>query len=198
MRDRNKTITLCDQGFTLIEAVIAMAVLTVGVLALQMMQARSIDENSLADGITIKAMIAASVIERIMSLPYDDPLLGDTDGDGSNQDSDFDGVDDDTDGDVNTTHRDEEFGLHHRQCCPGNVDPRGNVVAACAADPDAEVADQCDFFDGYDVYWNVAVEHPLYNTRTVNVIVVDQADKSAQTARPVHRAEYRYIKFDTG
>ena len=180
-----------EKGFTLIEVLIAMVVLTIGILTLQLMQIRSIDENSDAGGISAKSMMAASFIEDIMRLPYSDPLLSDLDGDGTNQDINRDGIDDQDDGDVNTTNSNEEFGLRHWQCCPGGVDPRGNAVAGCV-----NIADQCAFYDQYDVYWNIAVDYPVENTKTINIIVVNQKDKNAQTVRAFNRAEYRYIKDD--
>ncbi len=180
-----------EKGFTLVEVLIAMVIFTIGILALQMMQVKSIDENSNAGGISAKSMMAASFIEDIMRLDYSDPLLTDSDGDGTNQDSNGDGIDDQDDGNINTTNPNEEFGLRQWQCCPGGVDPRGNPVAGCI-----NVADQCAFYDDYDVYWNIAVDHPVENTKTINIIVINSKDKAAQTARPVHRAEYSYIKDD--
>jgi len=187
-----------DKGFTLIEVLIAMVVLSIGILSLQMMQVKSIDENSDAGGISAKSMMAASVIEDIMRRPYDDPLLRDCDPtdptfdcDGTNQDNNFDGLDDQDDGDINKNNVNEDFGLKDWQCCRNGMDPRGNVVAGCI-----RKADQCAFYDEYDVYWNIAVDYPVENTKTINIIVVNQKDKNAQTVRAFNRAEYTYIKDD--
>ncbi len=189
MRRENK-----EKGFTLIEVLVALVILTVGILAVQMMQVHSIEENTSAGGISAKSMMAATQIETILNLAYNDPALVDFDRDGTDQDRDFDGIDDDDDGNFSFTNINEEFGLRHRRCCPGNVDPRGNAVAAGICN--GEVADQCDFFQGYDIYWNIAVDHPVENTKTINIIVINSADQAAQTTEMVNRAEDTYIKVD--
>lgn len=180
-----------ENGFTLIEVLIAMVVFTLGILTLQLMQVKSIDENGAAGGISAKSMMAASFIENIMRLDYSDPLLIDTDLDGTNQDNNFDGIDDQDDGDINTTNPNENFGLAHWQCCPGNVDPRGNPVPGCV-----NVADQCAWYDQYDIYWNIADNYPVENTKTINIIVVNGKDKATGTVRALNRAEYSYVKDD--
>ena len=185
-----------SNGFTLIEVMIAMMVVAIGLLAVQMMQIRSVGENANSGWITAKSMLAAAQIERIMNLPYSDPeLLDGADNDGTNQDLDSNGIDDQDDGDVNTTGINEQFGLHHSQCCPGGKDPRGNPVAGCN-----QVADHCAFIDDYYIYWNIAIDVPVEHTKTVNIIVINQKDRLTQVAnRPemLHRAEYKYIKDDT-
>ncbi len=191
-----------QKGFTLIEVMIAMFVLTIGILALQIMQGRSIDENSSAGMISAKSMLAASQIEQILSLDYFDPLLTDFDDDGNcvigsatNQDINFNGIDDNDDPNVNSTDLNEEFGLRHSECCPGNLDPRGNAVVGCVA-----VADQCSWYEDFNIYWNIAVHCHVQNTKTITIIVVDQQDTSGQVAgqvnRSPNRAEYTYIKDD--
>ncbi len=177
-----------ERGFTLIEVMIAISVLTVGILALQMMQTLSIDENSTAGGITVKSMLAASKIEQILDIGYNDVLLVDTDGDGTGQDANADGIDDDDNTDLSDNLAGEEFGLRDRQCCSGGLDPGGSVVAGCV-----RFADQCDTHEEYDIYWNIAVDHPVVNTKTITIIVVNTADQAGQG---VHRAEYTYIKDD--
>jgi len=181
-----------DKGFTLIEVLIAMAILTIGILSLQMMQVRSIDENSDAGGISAKSMMAASFIEDIMRLKYLDDSLLDSDGDGTSQDNNLDGLDDQDDGNINSNQVNEDFGLKDWQCCPDGMDrPGGNPVPGCI-----RKADHCDTYDQYDVYWNIAVNHPVQNTKTINIIVVDQKDKKTAGLRAINRAEYTYIKDD--
>ena len=186
-----------ENAFTLVEVLVAIAVLTTGILAMQVMQGMSIEDNTKSGQITVKSMLAAAQIERILTLGYNNDLLQDTDLDGTGQDLDLDGLDDNDDPDVNTTGVDELFGLRHSQCCDdgaGNlVDPRGNPVAGCV-----EVADQCDFYEEYDIYWNIAVDHPTNNTKTINIIVINQLDRQNQVPNQVnnsvYRAEYSYTK----
>lgn len=184
-----------SRGFTLIEVMIAMAVVAIGLLAMQMMQVKSVDENANSGWISVKSMQAAAQIETIMSLPYKDTALLDSDGDGTNQDNDFNGIDDQEDGNVNTVTLNEQYGLRHSQCCPGNRTPRGVAVPGCT-----QVADQCDFYEEFDIYWNIAVDVPVLNTKTVNIIVVNSHDKQTGAANQpnmLHRSEYKYIKDDT-
>jgi prepilin-type N-terminal cleavage/methylation domain-containing protein len=69
-----------QNGFTLIEVLIAIALLTIGILGAATMQIASIGGNSHAIRITEAATFAEAKIEEFMNLPYDDPLLDD-DGD---------------------------------------------------------------------------------------------------------------------
>ena len=76
---------LNENGFTLIEALVAMVVLTIGILSIYSMQVVSIDSNSKSSHVTIASNSAAELVERIISTPHDD--LIDSDGDGTNQDN---------------------------------------------------------------------------------------------------------------
>jgi prepilin-type N-terminal cleavage/methylation domain-containing protein len=63
------------RGFTLIEVLIAMAIFAVGLLALASLQIRSIQMNASARMQTEETNIAVDWLERLIALPYDDPLL---------------------------------------------------------------------------------------------------------------------------
>ena len=63
------------RGFTLIEVLIAMLILAVGLLALASMQLRSIRMNASARMQTEATAIAVDWLERLIALPFDDPLL---------------------------------------------------------------------------------------------------------------------------
>ena len=84
-----------EAGFTLVEVIVAVFVLSVGFIALGSMQIGSVKGNSTANSVTQGTTWAENQIERLIGLAYDDPLLADTDGDGTNQDGDGDGQDDD-------------------------------------------------------------------------------------------------------
>jgi prepilin-type N-terminal cleavage/methylation domain-containing protein len=83
-----------EAGFTLVELIVAVFVLSVGFIAIGSMQIGSVKGNSTANGITEGTTWAENQVERLIELAYDDPLLADTDGDGTNQDADSDGQDD--------------------------------------------------------------------------------------------------------
>jgi len=71
-------------GFTLIETLMAMAIFTIGILALFGMQSAAITENLAANKITTGSAWASDQVERLISLDYNDPILSDDDGDGCN------------------------------------------------------------------------------------------------------------------
>lgn len=69
-------------GFTLIETLMAMAIFTIGILALFGMQSAAITQNVVANKITTGSTWAAERVEHLISLPYNDSELSDDDDDG--------------------------------------------------------------------------------------------------------------------
>ena len=61
-----------QEGFTLVEAIVAMFVLVVGVLSLYSMQIVSMQGNGTAMELTLASTWAGARIERLLSLPYTD------------------------------------------------------------------------------------------------------------------------------
>lgn len=149
--------SLDKRGFTLIEVVIALAILAIGILAMFSMQTMGIKGNTTANHISTGSTWAADRLELLMALPYDDDDLNDTDLDGTDQDVvDKNGLDDNG----------GNFGLE--DATPATADHS-------ATSPD----------NIYTIYWNVAVDVPFTNTKTVHVIVqqLNRAD-----------IEFEYIK----
>ena len=66
-----------NEGFTLIEAVIAIAVLSIGILALNTMQSTTIRGNAQAQAITEASNAARGRIEQFLLQDFDDPELDD-------------------------------------------------------------------------------------------------------------------------
>lgn len=64
-------------GFTLIEALTAIAVLTVGIITLYTMHIVAIKGNSVANSLTTAANWGVDKVEQLQALPYDDPDLDD-------------------------------------------------------------------------------------------------------------------------
>jgi len=58
-----------DQGFTLLELLIAIAILSIGLLAVASMQATAIKANTIADVNTMATTVAQQVMEDLMSTP---------------------------------------------------------------------------------------------------------------------------------
>lgn len=147
-----------QNGFTLIELLIALVIFAVGILGVATMQITSIQGNSKGRQISEASNVAADRIENILSLDYFDLILADVDGDGTNEDVDNDGVDDDG----------GNFGLDDL------INPDGT------ADSDGDGTN--------DVFWNIAVDFPLTNTKTIKIFVDPPG-----TGRNV---EMTYIKMD--
>ena len=71
------------QGFTLLEVIVAISILTIGLLAVASMQVSAIRGNASAYGMTEATSWASDQVEKLMVLPYENAGLQDTDGDGS-------------------------------------------------------------------------------------------------------------------
>jgi type IV pilus modification protein PilV len=134
-----------QKGFTLIEVLVAMVILTIGILSLYMMQISAIKTNSHASHLTTAATWNTDQIEQFVGMSIDKDELKDTD-------------------------NDLIAGIADSGCCQNGNDPAGNNVPGCA-----DMADGCALRDGYFVYWNVALNAPMAGTRTVQVIVRDSS-----------------------
>jgi prepilin-type N-terminal cleavage/methylation domain-containing protein len=63
------------RGFTLIEVLIALAIFSIGILAVAGLQIRSINMNTAARMQSEATTVAVDVMERLMGLPYEHPQL---------------------------------------------------------------------------------------------------------------------------
>lgn len=131
-----------ESGFTLIEVIIAIAILTIGILSVNAMQISSIQGNSNANLLTESSGWAQDRVEQIVGMKYDNVDLDDDDNDGTKQDNNRDGLDDNG----------NDFGL--------NDDTVGTADGS-ATSPDGQ----------YTILWNVAQDVPLPHTKTVRIIV---------------------------
>ena len=66
-----------QQGFTIIEVMIAVAILTIGILGVASMQVSAIRGNNLSDNITCALTLAEDKMEELLGLDYDNPELED-------------------------------------------------------------------------------------------------------------------------
>ena len=129
---------LKEEGFTLIEILIAITVLAFGLMAVASMQVTAIRTNSIASGMSQGLTLVQAKTEELMNLSYTHADLSDADGDGTNKDADDDGVDDDG----------NNFGLD-----------------------DTTGADGSQENGRYTLYWNVAVDEPVTDSKTIRIIV---------------------------
>ena len=136
-----------NEGLTLLEVLAAVAILSFGLLAVATMQGSSIKGNSQAIGTTEAITLAQDKLEELMRLPYSDADLTDTDNDGTSQDANDDGIDE--------VGPDLNFGLDD------TVDGGGTVIA-----------DNSEVNGRYTLYWNIAVDEPIVNVKTIRIIVL--------------------------
>ena len=71
-----------EDGFSIIEVMIAISILSIGILALASMQVAAMRGNSFAGSVTEGSTWALDQIEKLMNLPWDDADLQDADLDG--------------------------------------------------------------------------------------------------------------------
>ena len=107
---------LQQEGYTLIEILIAIAILAFGLLAVATMQVRAIKTNAIASGISQGLTLGQAKVEELMNLAYS--TLNDTDLDGTDEDADDDGIDDDG----------GNFGLNDTGDDSDNEEPNGRYT----------------------------------------------------------------------
>ncbi|MHB1349584.1 MAG: type IV pilus modification protein PilV [Desulfobulbaceae bacterium] len=127
-----------QQGFTLVEVLIAMVILAVGMLTLITMQTTGIKGNAQASHITVASGWASDRIEQIFAMDYDHADLRD--------DESID----------NTAN---------------NQDGTAGLDDATDATADGKAVSPDGF---YTIYWNVADETMMPNTKTIRIIVLRQ------------------------
>jgi type IV pilus assembly protein PilV len=66
-----------QEGFAIIEALIAMVVFAIGMLAVLSMQTTAVRTNDTARGVSEQSVLAAEQLERLIGMPYADPNLTD-------------------------------------------------------------------------------------------------------------------------
>jgi len=134
-----------QKGFALIEILIAITVFAIGILAVAKMQITAIKANSFARNLTDASNIAQDKMEKLITLDYNNTLLDDTNGDGTNKDtSPHDGVDDSG----------NDFGLNNDTVNSSDhySQHKGSVIV-------------------YNIFWNIAVDEPTTGNKHVRLIV---------------------------
>jgi prepilin-type N-terminal cleavage/methylation domain-containing protein len=74
-RNQNSKPKAREAGFTLIEIIVAISILTFGLLAVASMQSAAIRGNQLGYRLTEGSTLAQDRLEFLISKPYNDPLL---------------------------------------------------------------------------------------------------------------------------
>jgi type IV pilus assembly protein PilV len=81
--DQEFGLPITECGFTLLEVILAISILTIGILAVASMQLSSIRGNDFARSVTEVSTWGGDQLEKLLALPYNDANLNDTDGDGA-------------------------------------------------------------------------------------------------------------------
>ena len=105
-----------QEGYTLVEILIAITVLAFGLLAVATMQVTAIKTNAIASGISQGLTLGQAKVEELMNMSYS--ALSDTDLDGTDEDADDDGIDDDG----------GNFGLNDTGGDSDNEEPNGRYT----------------------------------------------------------------------
>ena len=79
---RQKKYQTCQAGFTLIEVLVAIAILTIGILAMMGMQIAASKGNTTANVVTNAVVNGANQVEEVFALHFDADKVTDQDGDG--------------------------------------------------------------------------------------------------------------------
>ena len=167
-----------DNGFTFIEVMVALVVLGIGISALYAMQTTSIRGNAAAIALTELSTRTAGHLEHIVGASFDDEILMDRDLDGTGQDANQNGIDEDDEGLIGDGIM--SFGLH---------DVRGAADYCEVIDGPAPT--DCDDPDNRTtISWNVAVDVPAPNMKTVHVIVITKKFGKDK------KVEFEYYKDD--
>jgi prepilin-type N-terminal cleavage/methylation domain-containing protein len=155
-RENLRLPRLNESGFTLIESMVALAVLSIGIVVMYAMQTGSVRGNYLAQNITTASAWAVERMEEINGLDYDDDLLDDRNNDGTGQDTNGNGKDDDDDV-LGAVDNILNFGLD-----------QNTTATADFTNTD---------LSGFTMHYNIAVDHPLEKMKIIRVIVVRNADQ---------------------
>ncbi len=164
--------TRSDQGFTLIEVMTAIVLLTIGILSLYALHVTSINSNLSASNMTTACNWASDRIEILLSRGYNHSDLEDDNGNGTNQDANNDGIDDSGGNSIDYTGGAVDaaggnFGLNSGLTF--NAAGVLTGVNKALADGRATLPD-----NRYTMLWNVAIDTPVPNSKTIRVIVTFQ------------------------
>ena len=160
-----------ENGFTLVEIMVAVCVLSIGLLAIASMQLGAVSANARAIDTSEASTLAELQMETLLSLQYRFSLIQD------NQNH----------LDLQDTNADEIAGLLNPFPDERPIFDPANLAGWIAANPpDHQRTESTDKYT-YTIYWNVATNAEINDTKTIHVIVT-WADKEAG-----HRVSIRRV-----
>ena len=162
---RGKMMNRARPGFSLIEILVTIVIMSIAIWALSALQTSSIGTNYSSHRMTIATILAQDKIEDLRTLDYDDDQLSDADTTNFSVDSDNDGDNDSFDWTSDPDHTNADGA----SASANPIDEFGESVPDYR--PDTE---------GYTRIWNVADNVPSNNMKTVSVRV-QWSEKSARS-----------------
>jgi len=143
----------CEQGFTLIEVVVSLAIFAIGILACYAMQLKSTVSTGRANSVQVASTWASYLAEDFLTLDYTDPLLENSAGDAIDGLTDIDDTD--------------------------KVGDTPDGVRYISAD--GTVSSVPSPADVYAIFWNVVANRPLEDLKQVRITVVKNGGLNAGT-----------------
>jgi len=150
-----------DEGFTLVEVMIAICVLAIGLLAIASMQVGAANTNANARDISEAVTVAEQQMEILMSLPYPFAQVQDDQNPDALQDVNGDGAA----GLLNP------FPNNAPTFDAENLDPVTDPAGWFAARPPDHQGIITTEKRTYTIFWNVAEEVAMVNTKSIQVLV---------------------------
>ena len=136
-----------SRGFSLLEVLLGVTVFMIGMVGVTALNISSLKSGAFSGNMSEATNLAASKIEELMILDYADVAnMNDADTDGTDQDPTNVGSD-------TVAAGGDNFGLEH---FGADADHTNSGVGRNGM---------------YTVYWNIAVDEPIEDNKTINVIV---------------------------
>ena len=131
-----------QNGFTLIEVLVSLAIFAIGIIACYALQVRSASSLGLANSVATSSNWATYAVEDLLALDYLDPFWENDKGDLADGFNDIDKTD-------NAKADETRY-----------IKSDGSISTAASAD------------DLYSIYWNVADDRPLPDVKQIRVTIV--------------------------